>query len=384
MVRAANSVFRLAITIGALAWSDQTLAQEVGESVVVRDATDDLYAAGGEVEVLATVNGDAVLAGGTVSLSGEVRDDLIAAGGDVNLTGSVGDDARLAGGLVTVTGSVGGHAVMAGGEVQIGAGARIGEFVWLSGVEVTIAGSVGGDLKVMARRIELRGQVDGNAELTGEEIQIADGAVVKGDLVWRSETEPEMAEGAVIQGELRRGEPLPESRHGPGLLGSLFIMLSLIVAAGVLFTLMRPACEACVVTFQDKPWVVLLTGLVVFAVTPVGIALLFGTGIGWLLALVLMAAYGLALLLGGLSGLIVVARLGLARVTSDSASLGKTWLAIAVAAFILSLLYVVPPVGILAGTLLLLLGLGVVAWEAYARVWARSGLTHDSRVPRQD
>ena len=113
---------------------------------------------------------------------------------------------------------------------------------------------------------------------------------------------------------------------------------------------------------RAQPWVVLLTGVAVFAATPVAIVLLFVTGIGWLLALVLMAAYGLALLLGGLSGLIVVARLGLARVTSDSApSLGKTWPAIAVAALVLSLLYVVPPIGILAGTLSPFLGLGVEA-----------------------
>ena len=371
MARAANSTFLLAITIGALVWTGQSLAQEVGESVIVREATDDLYAAGGEVEVLAPVNGDAVLAGGTVSVSGEVRDDLIAAGGNVNLTGSVGDDARLAGGSVDVTGSVAGHAVMAGGEVQIGEGGRIGEFAWLSGGEVTMAGSIGGDLKAMAGSIELRGQVDGDAELAGEEIQIADGAVVNGDLVWRSNTEPEISEGAVIKGEVRQGEALPEFGHEPGLLGSLFIMLSLIVAAGVLYTLMRPACEACVAAFQAQPWVVLLTGLAVFAATPVVIVLLFVTGIGWLLALVLMATYGLALLLGGLSGLIVVARLGLGRVTSDPApSLGKTWLAIAVVALVLSLLYVVPPIGILAGTLLLFLGLGVVAREAYSRVRA--------------
>ncbi|MDH4283029.1 MAG: hypothetical protein OEV36_10285, partial [Myxococcales bacterium] len=108
-----------------------------------------------------------------------------------------------------------------------------------------------------------------------------------------------------------------------------------------------------------------------FAVTPVVIVLLFVTGIGWLLALVLMAAYGLALLLGGLAGVVVIARQGLARVSPDpEPSLGKTWLAIVVAAFVLSLLYMIPPIGMLAATLVLFLGLGTVAREAYARVRA--------------
>jgi len=371
MARSTHSILLLVMVIIGLAWTGQSLAQKVGESVVVREATDDLYAAGGEVEVLATVNGDAVLAGGTVSVAGEVRDDLIAAGGRVNFSGKVGDDARLAGGSVNVTGSVSGHAVMSGGEVHIGAGSRIGEFAWLAGGQVVMAGSIGGDLKAMAGSVELRGQVNGDAELAGEEIQIADGAVINGDLIWRSNSEPEISEGAVIKGEIRQGEPLPEFRREPGFLARLFMMLSLIVAAGVLYTLMRPACEACVAVFQAQPWVALLTGLAVFAVTPVVIVLLFVTGIGWLLALVLMAAYGLALLLGGLAGVVVVARLGLARVSPDAApSLGRTWLAIAVAAFVLSLLYVIPPIGMLAATLVLFLGLGTMAREAYARVRA--------------
>jgi len=371
MARSTHSILLLVMVISGLAWTGQSLAQKVGESVVVREATDDLYAAGGEVEVLATVNGDAVLAGGTVSVAGEVRDDLIAAGGRVNFSGKVGDDARLAGGSVNVTGSVSGHAVMSGGEVHIGAGSRIGEFAWLAGGQVVMAGSIGGDLKAMAGSVELRGQVNGDAELAGEEIQIADGAVINGDLIWRSNSEPEISEGAVIKGEIRQGEPLPEFRREPGFLARLFMMLSLIVAAGVLYTLMRPACEACVSVFQAQPWAALLTGLAVFAVTPVAIVLLFVTGIGWLLALVLMAAYGLALLLGGLAGVVVVARQGLARVSPDPApSLGKTWLAITVAAFVLSLLYVIPPIGMLAATLVLFLGLGTVAREAYARVRA--------------
>ncbi len=371
MARTAHSVFLLVVVIGALAWPGKGLAQRFGESVVVREATDDLYAAGGEVEVLAPVNGDAVLAGGTVSVSGDVRDDLIAAGGDVSVTGKVGDDARLAGGSVDVTGAVTGHAVMSGGEVRVGTGSSIGEWAWLAGGQVVVAGSVGGELKVMAGTVELRGQVNGNAELAGEEIRIADGAVINGDLTWRSNNEPEISEGAVIKGEVRQGEPLPEFRRETGFLESLFIMISLIVAAGLLYTLMRPACEACIAAFQARPWVSLLTGLAVFAVTPVVIVLLFVTGIGWLLALVLMATYGLALLLGGLTGLVLVGRQALAWVSPDpEPSLAKTWLAIALAALVLSLLYLIPPIGILAGTLLLFLGLGAVAREAYSRVRA--------------
>lgn len=53
-------------------------------------------------------------------------------------------------------------------------------------------------------------------------------------------------------------------------------------------------------------------------------------------------------------------------------SLAKTWLAIAVAALVLSLLYLIPPIGTLAGTLLLSFGLGITVREVYSRLRAGS------------
>lgn len=52
------------------------------------------------------------------------------------------------------------------------------------------------------------------------------------------------------------------------------LKISLIVAAGVPYTLMRPACDACIGAFQAGPWIGLLTGLAVFAVTPLVIVVL--------------------------------------------------------------------------------------------------------------
>ena len=75
--------------------------------------------------------------------------------------------------------------------------------------------------------------------------------------------------------------------------------------------------------------------------------------------------------MGALVGLVVVARWGLARIGSDSPpSVGKTWLAITVTVAILMLLYIVPPLGILVATFMLLVGLGSLTREGYSRVRA--------------
>ena len=59
-------------------------AQYVGESVrVTGELAEDVYAAGGTVDVYASVHGDVVTAGGRVTVSKHVSGDVMAAGGAV-------------------------------------------------------------------------------------------------------------------------------------------------------------------------------------------------------------------------------------------------------------------------------------------------------------
>lgn len=345
-------------------------AVTAASEVVIEEATHhDLYAAGQKVSVEGAVDGDLVVAGGEVTVSGNISEDVIAAGGEVNVEGHVGDDARLAGGEVTVDGSIAGHVVAAGGEVEIEEDASIGEWAWLAGGEVEIEGTVGGDVRAAGGEIEISGTIRGDAELIGGSIAIEDGAVIDGDLTWRSNTEPVISDGAVIRGEVIAGPPLPDEHERDGIGWRIFVILSVIIATGVLYTLFWPRCEAAADVLRARPWATLLTGLVVFAVTPVVAALLFATGIGALLGAVTMSAYVLALLLGSLSGVALLARLGMDRFTGDkAASRWMEWVAIAVVAIVIGLLYVVRPIGMLAATLVMLFGLGAISREAYQRL----------------
>ena len=344
--------------------------QEIGRNVLVREAAEgDVYAAGSEVIVQANVVGDLVAAGGSVAVTGAVSEDLIAAGGSVSISGPVGDDVRLAGGSVSLNAAVSGHAAIAGGEVRIEAGSQIGEWAWLSGGEVIMAGQVGGDLKVAAGSVQLTGTVAGDAELASGEIRVGEGAVIGGDLIWRSREEPSIADGATIAGEIRRGEPLPAFERESGFWDGLLGLLGIVVAAGLLYTLLRPAMDAAFTSMHLQPGLSLLLGLAVFAITPVLTILLFVTGIGWLLGLVVLMAYVLALVVGGLVGIVLIARWLLLSFRDETApGLGRVWLAIALVVLVISLLYVLPPVGILAGTAVLFLGLGAMAHETYRRL----------------
>jgi cytoskeletal protein CcmA (bactofilin family) len=343
------------------------LAQMVGETVVVADdQLQDFYGAGQKVLLQGDVTGDAVLAGGSVLVSGRVSDDLTVAGGEITITGDVGDDLRAAGGQVTLTSSVGGHAVIAGGSVNIESEATINDWAWLSGGSVNMKGWVTGDLHIVAGEIEVSGRVDGNVDLTGSEISIADGAVINGDLTFHSNDKLRQGRDVTVTGRVIEGGPLPGLERESGFMQGLMSLLTVMFAVGVFYTLFRRPLDRCYQGFQANRGRTLLIGLGVLLLTPFAILLLFATGIGLLLGLLFLIAYALAIAAGSLAGIALTARWGLERFRHHpDPGLGETWLAIGVVVLVMMLLYVIPAVGVLTATLVMLLGLGAMAGQIY-------------------
>jgi len=367
MARTTNTLLVIMLGLASAGILAPCAAQETGDTVIVRDVSDkDLYAAGRSVDVQAVVKGDVVAAGERVTVSGAVTDDVIAAGRTVTISGPVGDDVRLAGQTVTLSRSVSGHAVIAGSEVFIESDSTISDWAWIAGARVNVAGSVGNELKVAAGELTLTGTIDGDAYFIGEKIRIEDGAVINGNLTWRGNDAPVISDGAVIRGQVIQGPPIEEHADEPGFGFRLFMALMLLVAAGVLYTALRPGCEACVLRLQAKPGFSLLIGLAVFATTPFVVMILLISGIGALLGVALMLAYGLALIVGLLIGIVAAARLGLKWLRRDEEpTLGHVWGAIAVVALLIA---IAGPLGFLVNSFLMFCGLGTLSLEAWERV----------------
>ena len=281
------------------------------DSVVVTEAIDDdLYAAGGEVRIEGSIAGAATLAAGSAEISGDIEGDVILAGGRINLAGGVGDDLRAAGGNVQVTGFVTDQATIAGGSVTVGPGSAIGGRTWIAGGDVEMAGQIGDDLHVAAGTAVISGRVVGNVEIAAREIRVEPGAVIGGDLVWRSDLPPLIAEDAQILGEVRAAgddEPETASEESPSGVDGGWAAGIALAAAGLMLLWFAPqlASRAAVV-FREAPVRTLLLGAASIVLTPVAAAVLFVTVLGWLLGLVVLAGYVFALLLSGLVGVLII------------------------------------------------------------------------------
>lgn len=350
--------------------ADNTFA----DSVVIREAIDDdLYAAGGEVRIEGSVSGDATLAAGSVEISGDIEGDAILAGGRVNLAGGVGDDLRAAGGNVQITGFVTDHATIAGGSVTVGPGSAIAGRTWIAGGDVEMAGQIGDDLYVAAGTAVISGRVVGNAEITAREIRVEPGAVIGGDLIWRSDLPPLIAEDAQVLGEVRAAggdEPEPAGEESPsGFDGGWAAGVALATAGLMLLWVAPQLASRAAVVFREAPVRTLLLGAASIVLTPVAAMVLFVTVLGWLLGLVVLAGYVFALLLSGLVGLLIVALTLHSRLNGTGANGGwrsALLLLLVVAALVLA--QEVPVLGGLLVALVVLAGFGALMALVTGRV----------------
>ncbi len=345
------------------------LAQAAGESVVKTGRVDeDLYVAGGNVEVRMDARDDVVAAGGNVLVAGEVRGAVLAAGGQVEVRGKVGNDVRAAGGNVRVGAQIGDEATLAGGNVELLADASVGGRAWIAGGTVDVAGRVGKQLRVAGRNVVVSGEIAGDAELAGENITIGPNARIHGNLTYASPREARIDGGARIEGKITR-QVIEHRGRGWRVAWKVLWHAGLFVAALVLLLVFPRFSVAAVRDVEGEPGRCLGLGLLVLLGTPVALAVLYATLVGIPLALAGTAVYVLVLLAGYLAGALLLGDVGLrglAKVAEPST--GQRVASIAVAVVVLWMVQLVPIVRTLVVFGVLLFGLGGVAlrgWKVY-------------------
>jgi len=344
------------------------LANDVSERVIKTGTfDDDLYLAGGEVELQATVNGDVSVAGGELDLDGEIKGDLMAAGGKVILRSLVSDDVRVAGGEVDVQASIGDDVIATGGRVRLDRNAKVGGRAWISGGDIRIGSQIAQELRAAGGRIVLTGHVQGDVYLRSKQIEIGPGAVINGNLYTHGPREARIAEGATIAGEIKHTEvKVPVAKIVGRLIGvALVLFIGLMLAAVVLYLLFPNFSQRASQSLRNEPWPCLGFGLAVFAATPIVIILLFSIAVGAWLALLLLAAYLMMLLLGYFTGALFIGEAGLRLIGKTEPN--KTWRAIGlcVALLLLAIINAIPLIGNLIFWLVLLGGMGALKRQMY-------------------
>ncbi|MGH7264012.1 MAG: hypothetical protein ACREMB_04040, partial [Candidatus Rokuibacteriota bacterium] len=242
---------------------------------------------------------------------------------------------------------------------------------WLAGGDVEVRGRIGQALRAAGGAIRLDARIDGDVDLIGGEIEIGPATEIGGRLVYRSPGPARIDPAARIAGGVTHLRPPPSGP--PAAIAStvlrvigLVAFLALVVTGLVLLLLFPGFFAASARTVATDPWKTLGLGLAALVATPALALALMLTVLGVPLALVLLAAYGVALLVGFLVGAVFLGDAG-ARLLGRGRepSRGARVAGFLVALLLLGLAGAVHLAGGLLLFLVLLFGLGALALERY-------------------
>ena len=354
-----RSVLVPLVFLSAVLLSPLSLAAVIeGSDKVFRQGQvdDDYYAAGGEVTINAEVDGDVLVAGGNLSVDGRIAGDLSAAGGSVSVRGNVNDDLRLAGGQIEIDAVIGDDLLVTGGDIRINSATRVNGDTRIAAGDITVMGTLNGDLKAAAGNLTISGKIMGDVDFVGQTIELLDGAVITGDLSYKSPDNKPINPNASVGGSLlyEEGDWDHDSAGGFG-----FLLPLTLIAAAILFIMLFPNyAVASAQRLREKPLNSAGLGLLFLVFTPIAAFLLMVIIVGFWVGLTLLILYLVAILAGYLIGCIFVGDWGAGLLKKDLSTRGRRYIAVALAIIALSIVSLVPLLGGLLVFVLLLTGLG--------------------------
>ena len=350
-----------------------------GERVDVTNVTteDDIFAAGRDLDFDTVVAEMIVAAGASLRFKDINVDDLIlAAGGSLSFDDVEADDLIAAGADLSFSGQLEDDVVAAvvpfspiHGRLHLKEHSQIGDDARLAGREVVVDGCVGGNLYAVGQRVELAGQVGGDAAIEAERIVLKSGARIAGDLRYASPNELELRDGASIAGQIIQVEPrFPFDREAPEhpIWIAVLVMLGFFLALIVLGVALQLAIPGILIgsnaTITTGLWGCLGRGLVLALLGPAVAALLMATFIGAPIGILIFAAlvllYAMAFVAISYSIGVYISRLFGKSETATGTGSRILWTCVGI--LLLVIIGMIPLIGWAFGVLAVICGLGAV------------------------
>jgi cytoskeletal protein CcmA (bactofilin family) len=323
MGRRTVAVLFLTFVIAALpgvAWAGDFRAGD--ENPEVSGAVDDdVYVVGDEILVSGDVTGDVFAAGRSVRMTGSTGQSFFAGAQTVDITGRVEHSARVGAQEVEVSGTVAQDLLGAGQSVLITPEGSVGRDLVAGGQDLEIAGSVGRHVLGAAASVVIRGTVGGDVKLEADDVTLADGARIEGDLIYTSASEADIHPGAVVAGEVERREPRSEPEERSAAAQAVIDFVQGVAGAfvlGLLLLWLVPGLLPNLARTMREDWAPSLGGGIaaLFAVPIVAVialVIVIFTGAFGSIPVLMLAIYGFLLLLskvavGYLIGLLILGK----------------------------------------------------------------------------
>ena len=326
------------------------------------------YTAGNLVNVFQEKSGDVYAAGNIVSVTGSVGQDLVAVAGNINITSEIGGDVRVAAGNINIGGPIDGELLAAGGQIAITPSSVIrGDFIGTGG-RVNIDGTINGNARITADEIYISGVLNKDADIKAGRLVIEKTAVINGNVNYQGKEEMVVNEGAKINGKIsfskiETGLKKSTPRGFVAALGIFWFIkfLMLIVAALVLFFLMRRSIPKISSEAVDNFWKKMLHGFIILVVIPAAVIFSFITVIGSLVGLFGIALYGLLIIIATVFAGIIAAELLNRLIFRGQKARPLNWPMVILGVIAMEILAFIPFIGWIANFLIFLVAFGTIS-----------------------
>ena len=310
------------------------------ESILDGDLTIGVY---GDLTISGVVTGDVNVASGgavIVTETGSVEGSIRGAARRVEVAGAVGDDVAVVAVRTAVTGSVGRDLIGAGGSFDVtGSIGRNLQGWFFSG---TLDGTVGNDVDVRVGSLRIGSDTD-----------------VGGDLLYRADSDAEVAEGAEVAGSFARlSTRAPFVVRVALTVFTLFGFIAFALIGLLVLWASRRAAPRAAGAVVTRPWRVAGVGLLVVAGLPALTGLVVWAVPAFLTKLFVVVLFALVAAIGALFGPIPAL-----AAAGDRLSRGRAGL---LGGFVIGvvvwrlLVWLLPVVGFLVSLVVLVFGIG--AW----------------------
>lgn len=321
-----------------------------------------LYLVGANVTINSNITGDLFVAGGTINITGNVQDDLFVAGGSVNLNGTMGGDLRVAGGNLAINSPVKGDILVGGGNLILSEKASVGGDLVVGGGNVIIDSPVVGNILLGGGNATINSKVTGNITArVDQKLEFGPKSDVAGKVVYRSKKEAVIKPGAKVP-NIEFNMLKQEKRaavKGLFTVAMLVSLLAAIIAAWLLNRFFKERVRNIVTQASSRPWANFGIGFLGLVVVPIAAIVLFITVVGYYTALILLAWFGLAILIGCVLAAVVLGSWIMRRI-NKTPEIVIDWKTIVLGVLVYKIISWIPIVGWLAAAIIFLITFGAM------------------------
>jgi cytoskeletal protein CcmA (bactofilin family) len=281
---------------------------EKGDNVRIsglHEIDDDFYAFSNQIQIDGVVNGDFTGFGAEAVVKGNIGRSGNFVCRYVDHNGSMEGSLRFLGERLTVTGRVGGSIIGAGATIMIRQGSIVEKDVNIAANEISLDGTVLGNAFCAGTNVRITAQIGGDLEVEAKKIIIAPPAVIRGNLIYRAESEDQLTiePGVTVIGTTTWLQPDAEEEDAdllPDIAYAIANLLAAFIFGLLVLRLFRPYAEESFRQLHQRLTVSIAAGLMSLLGLVMAVIVLFsalaGTALGALLLSGDLAFLGVCLL----------------------------------------------------------------------------------------